>query len=276
MAFIYQIKNLINGKIYIGSTQSSFTKRKSEHIATLKGGYHTNKHLQSSWNKYGKDNFSFEIIEELMFPADYSIDYIYEYVTLREIYYINLLNPQYNISRETSAGKLGRKLSEEERKKIGDRMRGRKHSEESKKKIREARARQIITEEHKRKIGEKSKGNKYNLGKKHSEQQKQILRERALENIKKGIGMHSSESKEKRTKTIKIIHNTPEMKLKFKMIARSRNKKPFLCFKEGKFIGEFLSQADTADLLNLKSSEICAVLRKEQRTTKGYSFIYKD
>ena len=38
---------------------------------------------------------------------------------------------------------------------------GRKHTEETKKKIREARARQVITKEHRRKISEGNKGRKH-------------------------------------------------------------------------------------------------------------------
>lgn len=276
MACIYKIVNLINGKFYIGSTQTSFNKRKGEHLSELRKGYHKNRYLMSSWIKYGENNFKFEVVEEFCFPKNYNKDYIYEYVTLRELYYINLLNPQYNLTKETSTGKLGRVVSEKEKERIGSLNRGKKLSEETKIKIREARAKQVITEEHRRKIGLKSKGNKYCLGIKKSEKQKQELRERTLNLISRGIGLHSEASKIKRTNTLKIRFNSPEMRDILIRSARSRSKRPFLCFKDGEFIGEFLSQADTADLLNLKSSEICAVLRKEQKTTRGYTFKYKE
>lgn len=59
---IYQIKNIINNKVYYGSTNNS-NKRKREHFCALKNNTHCNKHLQRSYNKYGEENFVFEMIE---------------------------------------------------------------------------------------------------------------------------------------------------------------------------------------------------------------------
>lgn len=277
MACIYKITNLINNKFYIGSTQSSFKKRIGEHLSELNGGYHKNKHLQSSFNKYGKDNFIFEILEEFKFPINYTREYIYEYITERELYYITSLNPQYNIARETKAGKLGRVPSQEERDHLRKIHTGRKVSEETKKKIREARAKQVITEEHKRNISKGMLGKKFPNRPKISEETKLKASKSTKYLADNKLGCHSQEAYDKRKRTLKIKFNTPELKEKIKFNARNRNKRPFLCFdKNDTFIGEFLSQADTADLLNLKSSELCAVLRQEQKTTKGYKFIYKD
>ena len=60
---IYAIKNSINNKVYIGSSKS-IRFRFYEHKYDLNKGDHSSQHLQSSWNKYGKNNFRFEIIEE--------------------------------------------------------------------------------------------------------------------------------------------------------------------------------------------------------------------
>lgn len=60
---IYMIKNLVNNKVYIGSTERSFLSRWKKHFRMLKRGYHYNNHLQLSWNKYSEDNFEFSIIE---------------------------------------------------------------------------------------------------------------------------------------------------------------------------------------------------------------------
>lgn len=59
---VYQIRNLQNGKLYIGSTENLLT-RKTAHFSALKGEYHRNSKLQKAYNKYGKENFIFEIIE---------------------------------------------------------------------------------------------------------------------------------------------------------------------------------------------------------------------
>lgn len=276
MACIYKITNLVNDKFYIGSTQTSFKKRIGEHLSALRKGYHKNGHLMSSWKRYGEENFRFDVVEEFAFPEDYSKDYIYEYVTYRELYYINLLDPEYNLSKETSTGKLGRVVSVEERKKIGDRHRGKKHTPETIQRIKEARAKQIFTEEHRRKIGEKSKGNKHNVGREKSEDTRKKLSKSTKYLADNHLGLHSPEASAKRKATMGVKFRSPEMREIFKRSARSRNKIPFLCYKDGVLIGEFISQADTADLLGLKSSEICAVLRKEQKTTKGYNFKYKE
>jgi group I intron endonuclease len=60
---IYCIVNLIDNKKYIGKSKS-VNSRKSYHFSTLKNNKHINKHFQNAWNKYGKDNFFFYIIEK--------------------------------------------------------------------------------------------------------------------------------------------------------------------------------------------------------------------
>lgn len=59
---IYCIRNQINGKIYIGSTKTSFSIRKNKHLRLLRKNLHYNEHLQNAWNYYGEDKFSFEIL----------------------------------------------------------------------------------------------------------------------------------------------------------------------------------------------------------------------
>lgn len=69
---IYQITCLSNNKIYIGSAcgfkskpvkKNGFYRRWTEHIRDLEANKHRNKHLQFAWNKYGKSNFIFDILE---------------------------------------------------------------------------------------------------------------------------------------------------------------------------------------------------------------------
>ena len=59
---IYLIKNMINGKGYVGSTVN-LTNRKYQHFSQLKNNKHHSPHLQSSANKYGLKNFTYNIIE---------------------------------------------------------------------------------------------------------------------------------------------------------------------------------------------------------------------
>ena len=60
MIGIYCIENMCNNKKYIGQTVSS-NHRFRNHRHSLKVNIHRNSHLQSAWNKYGKDSFEFYI-----------------------------------------------------------------------------------------------------------------------------------------------------------------------------------------------------------------------
>lgn len=60
---VYKIINLINNKVYIGSSCSSLYKRLYAHLSSLQKGKHTNRHLQKAFIKYGQSNFRFEILE---------------------------------------------------------------------------------------------------------------------------------------------------------------------------------------------------------------------
>jgi group I intron endonuclease len=63
-AAVYKIVNQCNGKIYIGSS-SGVEQRLRKHKSDLQLGVHHNKHLQRAWNKYGSENFTFEILEKV-------------------------------------------------------------------------------------------------------------------------------------------------------------------------------------------------------------------
>lgn len=91
---IYQIRNIINNKVYIGSS-ISFNKRRSAHLYYLRKGLHHSKHLQYSWNKYGESNFVFEILnfienkKNIMEQEQYYLDKLKSYD----------INIGYNISK---------------------------------------------------------------------------------------------------------------------------------------------------------------------------------
>ena len=59
---IYCILNLINGKQYIGLSRD-IHRRWGEHTSELNTYTHDNLYLQSSWHKYGEENFVFTVIE---------------------------------------------------------------------------------------------------------------------------------------------------------------------------------------------------------------------
>lgn len=59
---VYKITNIKNNKIYIGVSRN-LGKRRKEHKYRLSANRHVNKLLQSDFNKYGENSFSFEILE---------------------------------------------------------------------------------------------------------------------------------------------------------------------------------------------------------------------
>ena len=61
IGYIYQIRNLKNGKIYVGSTDNP-KERWDSHRWKLSGDSHHNDHLQNTYNRHGIDIFIFEII----------------------------------------------------------------------------------------------------------------------------------------------------------------------------------------------------------------------
>jgi len=94
---IYQIKNTINNKFYIGSAKN-LNVRKARHFSSLKNCRHENIYLQRSYNKHGECFFVFNIME-----------YCEEkYLLEREQYYLDLLKPfypnGYNIGINSSGG----------------------------------------------------------------------------------------------------------------------------------------------------------------------------
>lgn len=145
---VYKITNLVNNKVYIGSSCSSLYKRTKAHLYDLSKGRHSNFHLQKSWNFYGEKNFKIEILELTKDKLE---------TLKREEFYIEKFksfNPKfgYNVFRfaTTTQGnkwseeaKLRRKgfgkgkiLSEETKKKMAIASTGKKASEETKIKLR--------------------------------------------------------------------------------------------------------------------------------------------
>lgn len=149
---IYKIVNLINNKIYIGCSKNIYNRIRY-HQYKLSKNNHENPYLQFSYNKYGKDNFEYIILEEC---AEISL-------LERENYWVNLLNCLnknygYNVVGTSNTNK--RIISEETKKKM---------SNSAKNKIR--------TEEHCRNISKGKKGMiGPNLGKKHNFETRQKMR----------------------------------------------------------------------------------------------------
>ena len=62
IAGVYSIKNQINHKAYIGSSNNVENRFKT-HLRLLSQGIHHSPHLQKAWDKYGAGNFEFKVIK---------------------------------------------------------------------------------------------------------------------------------------------------------------------------------------------------------------------
>jgi group I intron endonuclease len=118
---IYCILNRLDNSCYIGST-NKFRNRILRHILELKKGKHHSVYLQNAWNKYGGNEFNFIILERIY--GDY------EYLLSREQYYMDLINPEYNMCKY--AGTIrGFKHTPKAREKISKALKGRKKPKEA-------------------------------------------------------------------------------------------------------------------------------------------------
>lgn len=82
MGYVYKITNQINGKIYIGMSESdNIESRWKEHLSNYRTAWkRTKRPLYEAMNKYGVENFVYEIIEKTDNPI------------IREQYWIKELN----------------------------------------------------------------------------------------------------------------------------------------------------------------------------------------
>ena len=146
--YIYKITNNLNGKSYIGL--------KSKTVEESEDYYGSGKLINQAIDKYGKENFTKEILER-------NID-SHEILNDQEIYwikYIDTFNKGYNLTKG-GQGNLGRVTSEETRAKLSEAAK-QPLSEETKEKIRQkAKLRQgrKVTEETRLKLIKVATGRK--------------------------------------------------------------------------------------------------------------------
>lgn len=104
---IYKIINHKTNDFYIGQSTELKT-REYTHFFELKNNKHHNSHLQNAYNKYGYENLEFKIL--LYCEPKELIRY--------EQYFVDKLNPSYNILVECVITRKGTRHSEESKKKI--------------------------------------------------------------------------------------------------------------------------------------------------------------
>lgn len=130
MQAIYQIKNIITNIVYVGSAVN-IDKRWKRHVWELNNQSHSNIYLKRAWNKYGAENFKFEILEIIE-----DINKLIE----REQFWLDWTKAAnrkfgYNFRLDATSN-AGLKFSEEHKRKISIAHIGKVVKEETKEKLR--------------------------------------------------------------------------------------------------------------------------------------------
>ncbi len=90
-AGIFQVKNIANGKVLLGSSLN-LEGPLNRHKFMLKIGSHTNKELQKEWSEFGADQFIFEILELVNVKDDPNFN-LKDELTLLEQIWLEKLQP---------------------------------------------------------------------------------------------------------------------------------------------------------------------------------------
>lgn len=200
---IYQIRNKINGKVYIGSAVNIKYRWRS-HRSLLRKGIHHSTHLQRAFNLYGEDNFAFEVLEAVN-NRSALLD--------REQFWIDKLGScndknGYNIALQAGSPMAGRRQTEEAKFKTGIASKRWHQANKGTPKYRaylnnlsRALKGHIVSEETRVKISEKAKlrtGEKNPFfGKTHSEETRRKL------SLKRSGRTRSEEAKRKTSETMR-------------------------------------------------------------------------
>ena len=88
---VYQVKNLSNGKVLLGSSLN-LEGLLNRNRFTLRNNSHLNKELQKDWNELGPDQFQFEILEIVQVKDDPNFN-LNDELTLLEQIWLEKLQP---------------------------------------------------------------------------------------------------------------------------------------------------------------------------------------
>ena len=120
---IYLIRNIVNGKLYVGQS-FNIEHRLKGHFRELRKGCHSNKHLQRAFRKYGEDAFEIFIAKECRV----------EELTKWEQHFIDMFPERYN-QRPTADSMLGYKFTSKAKIKMSVAKKGKSLSEEHKRNL---------------------------------------------------------------------------------------------------------------------------------------------
>ena len=180
---VYGIVNKISNKVYVGQTLMNFGDRRDSHFSLLRNGKHACTDMQADFADIGEDNFEFIVLCECNTDE----------IDGKESEYIAMYAEQglsYNKCSGGRIGYVGVPMSEHTKKLIGDKNRvnglGRKASDETKRKMSEARKGRKLgpaTDEAKSKMSKSHAGEKSVLAKLTEGQVIEMRRLRREENL---------------------------------------------------------------------------------------------
>lgn len=228
MMGIYLITNKINNKRYVGLS-NNIKRRISEHFSP-KNKTTKNALLYKAFRKYGAENFKVDILEVVENVID---------LPEREIHWIALINPEYNISK----GGVGnsRPISDKTRMALKESGKKQWHlkSEAEKQKV----------------IKNNLRGPKYNH-----------LVSLLTRNKLRAANLGKKQSKETISKRAE--------KLKVSALNNKNGNKPVVAIKDGLVVKIYESVKIAASLLGVHPSGITHTLKGQQKSCAGFEWIY--
>lgn len=263
--YIYCIYNKTNNHKYIGRT-NNIEVRKKRHFSELKNQTHHCIFLQRAYNKYGKDNFEFKILCNNL---------TLEEAKKLEQKLLNEENNLYNVSKESSGGDLLSKhpdkeeiickiknsmikrynnMSEEDRKKIGEKIKGENNPNYKNRGENSPLYKKPLSSTHKQNISNSLKGRK--LSQKHIEKMKLTKLKNKKEPWNKGKKLNPLSDEHKKKLSDKLKGKPP-----------TNNRKVYC---EGK---TFNSVAESAKFYNISSSGMIIRLKSKSERFKDFYYI---
>jgi group I intron endonuclease len=261
MGYIYKITNLISKKVYIGQTKKEPEERWRGHKSTIKSGKGCCPILKNAVNKYGIENFKFEVLI-ICFDKDlckFEKEYIKKY---------NSITPNgYNANEGGEVGGMfkGKHHSDETKKILSEKSRSRYMTEDSRKEHGKTVKNALQTSEKWKKaiaegrVGTNSSAAKKKLGSKTPEETKKKI----SESVKKYF---SGDGKNKES----------QFKNHSEIMTKAIGKKVNQYTLKGEFIKEYPCIAEAARQTNVTRRNIQNNVSNHSKTAGGFIWKYAE
>lgn len=290
-AGIYRITCTTNGKIYIGSAINLRIRYKN-HFRELKNNTHENPKLQNAWNKHGADAFLFEILEFVLVPEMLTAREQHYFDTQNPFG-----RRGFNIAR-IAGSSLGMKQAPETKEKNRQAHLGKKASQETREKMKSRMIGNTInlgrqlSVEHRKKIGNASRGREVSpetiakrRGLKHTPETREKM-SKAMMGNKNGLGKVPSPEKREKLRQAHLGKNlSPESIEKIRTANTGRKYPPevYASRKKAYIITDPFGVEHVTHGLrqfcaehNLNNAHLTSILKGRVKQHKGYTIRYLD